>query len=205
MTTLLLIRHGENDYVKKNKLPGLLPGIHLNVRGREQAAELARTLGHLPITAIYSSPLERAVETATPLAEAKGLEIKLVPEIVDVRPGQWTGRSWKALQRTKVWKVIQETPSQFRFPGGESFAEAQERVVAALESIVAAHAKEDMVAVIFHADPIRLAVAHYLEMPLDKFQRVLAFTGSVTIVRRDGESVQLIASNLIPPFAFPKP
>jgi probable phosphomutase (TIGR03848 family) len=205
MTTLLLIRHGKNDYLKKNKLPGRLPGVHLNEHGQQQAADLARTLCLLPLKAIYSSPLERAIETATPLANLQKLEIKIIPDLADTDVGDWAGRSWKALGRTKVWKVIQQTPSQFRFPDGESFGEAQARVVAALQSIGAAYEKDDMVAVVFHADPIKLALAHYLGMPLDNFQRLAAHTGSVAIVRLDGESVRVMAMNLIPPFSFPKP
>jgi probable phosphoglycerate mutase len=204
MPTLLLIRHGENDYLKKNRLPGHLPGIHLNERGHEQAAELARTLGQLPIKAIYASPLERALETAEPLAQTLGLGIQIRPPLTDIDVGDWAGRSWKALGRTKHWKVIQHTPSQFQFPGGETFLQVQQRVVNALDAIAVAYKKE-MVAVVFHADPIKLAVAHYLGLPLDNFQRLTIHTGSVTVLKIDALAARLLAINLIPPFSFPKP
>jgi broad specificity phosphatase PhoE len=198
MTTLLLIRHGENDYLKHNKLPGRLPGIPLNAGGREQAEEIRKTLGGLPIKAIYASPLERAVETAEPLAKVLGLEVQIRPELTDAEVGEWMGRSWKTLRRTRSWKVIQETPSQFRFPGGETFVEIQDRVVKGLDEIVRAHGDE-MVAVFFHADPIMLAVAHYLGMPLDRFQRLTVQAGSVTILKVDKDFVKLVALNLTPP------
>jgi len=197
MPTLLLIRHGENDYLKQNKMPGHIPGIHLNKRGREQAEELARTLSRLPIKAIYSSPLERAVETAEPLAKSLGLEIQLRPDLTDTDVGELEGRSWKALGRTRLWKVVQETPSQFRFPGGETFVQTQERVTLALDAIASVYADE-LVAVVFHADPIKLAVAHYLGLPLDNFQRLSAHTGSVTVLKIDGTAVKLLALNLNP-------
>jgi len=205
MPILLLIRHGENDYLKKNILPGRIPGVYLNDEGRKQAGALAAALKDLPIAAIYSSPLERAVETASPLAQAKGLEIQVEPGLSDTDVGEWAGRSWKALERSKAWKVIQQTPSQFHFPRGESFAENQERAVAALEQIAAAHRKDKMVAVVFHADPIKLAVAHYIGLPLDNFQRLTSRTGSVTILKIDGPKIKLLALNLIPPFSFPLP
>jgi probable phosphoglycerate mutase len=204
MPTLLLIRHGENDYLVRNKLPGRTPGIHLNARGSKQAAELAQTLSRLPIKALYSSPLERAVETAEPLAQSLGLGIQLRPDLTDTDVGNWAGRSLKALGRTRLWKVIQETPSQFQFPGGETFVQAQKRVVRALDAIASVHADE-MVAVVFHADPIKLAVAHYLGLSLDTFQRLTAHTGSVTILKMESSAVKLLALNLIPPFSFPKP
>lgn len=204
MPTLLLIRHGENDYLAKNKLPGRIPGIHLNKHGHEQAAQLAQSLSKLPIKAIYCSPLERAIETAEPLARSLGLEIQLRPDLTDTDVGEWEARSWKVLGRTRLWKVIQKTPSQFQFPGGESFVQIQERVVGALDDIVSAHSDE-LIAVVFHADPIKLAVAHYLGLGLDNFQRLTANTGSVTILKTDGSSVKLLALNLTPPLSFPKP
>jgi probable phosphoglycerate mutase len=203
MPILLLIRHGENDYVKKDKLPGQLTGIHLNAHGREQADALARTLGPFPIQAIYSSPLERAIETATPLSNEKKLKITIIPALIDTNVGKWAGRSWKTLQRTKDWKVIQDTPSQFSFPDGESFAGVQRRILAALETIIAAHGKDEMLAIIFHGDPIKLALAQFLCLPLDNFQRLSAYTGSVSIIKIDGKSTRLLACNLIPPFTFP--
>ena len=202
MPTLLLIRHGENDYLKRNKIPGRLPGIHLNTRGRQQAAELARTLSPLPIKALYSSPLERAVETAEPLSQSLGLEIQLRPDLTDTDVGAWEGRSWKVLGRTRLWKVIQETPSQFQFPGGETFVQTQLRIVRTLDAIARAHTDE-LIAVVFHADPIKMAVAHYLGLPLDNFQQLTAHTGSVTILKMDGSFVKLLALNLMPPFSFP--
>ena len=75
MPLLLLIRHGENEFVKTGKLPGHLPGIHLNERGQKQAQALGEALKNVPIKAIYSSPLERAMETAAPIATSHKLEI----------------------------------------------------------------------------------------------------------------------------------
>ena len=202
MPTLLLIRHGENDFVRKNKLPGQMPGIHLNDHGIEQASILAKTLSPLPINAIFSSPLERAVETAEPLAKSLKLGIQICRGIMDPDVGNWEGRSWKSLMRTRLWKVIQQTPSQFQFPGGESFVQVQIRVVAVLQDIINSH-PNDLVAVICHADPIKLAVTHYLGLSLDNFQRLTALPGSVTVMKFDDSVVRLLALNLIPPFSFP--
>ena len=204
MPTLLLIRHGDNDYLAHNKMPGRLPGIHLNARGIEQAAEIDRNLSRFPIRALYSSPLERAIETAEPLAHSLGLGIQLRPELLDTDTGDWSGRSWKVLGGTKLWKVIQQNPSGFQFPRGESFMNLQQRVVKALEAIRAAH-QDELVAVVFHADPIKLAVAHFLGLPLDAFQKLAIFTGSVTILRFDADGVKLLGLNLVPPFSIPMP
>lgn len=179
MPVILLIRHGENNFVGK-RLAGHLPGVHLNENGIKQAQALAALLSQAPVTAIYSSPLERAMETAQPLADALALPVKTHDGLMEVNFGQWQGKTVKQLRRTKLWKTVQERPSAARFPGGDSFEEAQRRVVRALEEICAAGGEEDLIACFSHSDTIRLAAAYYLAMPLDAFQRVSVDTASIT-------------------------
>jgi len=205
MPLLLLIRHGENEYVKTGKMAGRLPGVHLNERGRQQAADLAEALKHVPLKAIYSSPLERAVETAEPIAEGRKLEIQLRSDLMDNDIGAWQGRSLKALSRLKKWKIVQQAPSRFTFPEGESFLQTQTRIASCLDEIAAHHKPKDIVAVVFHADPIKLAVAHYLGVPLDHFQRLGCDTGSVTFIYLGDTNAHLVRLNQRPPFEFKIP
>jgi probable phosphoglycerate mutase len=182
MTLLLLIRHGENDYTKRGRLAGWTPGVHLNEAGRKQAEALARRLDAAPIQVVYSSPLERARETAAPLAAAKGLKVQIIDGLGEVRYGAWQGRSLKQLSRTKLWRTVQGLPSGMEFPEGETFRAVQARAVDAVEVIVRRHPK-DLVAAVSHGDVIKLVVAHYLGLPLDLFQRLMVGTGSITMLR----------------------
>ena len=200
MPLLLLIRHGENEYVKTGKMAGRLPGVHLNEHGRQQAMELAKALADVPLKGMYSSPLERAVETAEPIVAGRNLEIQLRPDLMDNDIGKWQGRTWKQLRRIKKWKIVQQAPSRFTFPEGESFLGTQTRIASCLDEIVANHKPKDIVAVVFHADPIKLAVAHYLGMPLDHFQRLGCDTGSITVFYLSETSAHLIKLNQKPPF-----
>jgi probable phosphoglycerate mutase len=203
MPLLLLIRHGENEYVKTGKLAGHLPGIHLNERGQKQAQALGEALKDVPIKAIYSSPLERAMETAAPIATSHTLDILQEPGLVDANVGKWQGKSLKVLRLMNVWKVVQQSPSRFQFPEGESFVDVQTRIVNVLESIVKKHNKpKDIIAVVFHADPIKLAVSHFLGLPLDHFQRLSCDTGSVTALFVGEMGANLIKLNQRPPFDF---
>jgi probable phosphoglycerate mutase len=203
MTLLLLIRHGENDYAKTGKLAGRIPGVHLNPHGQTQARVLGEALRNAPLTAIYSSPLERALETAQPIAAARKLRIIQEPDLMDTHIGKWQGRSCKALNSTEAWAVMQRAPSRFRFPGGESFLECQARVVSVLERIVRKHDEpQDVVAVVCHSDPIKLAVAHLMGIPLDQFQRLCCDTGSLTALRIHATGAQLVKLNQRPPFEF---
>ena len=132
MTVVYLIRHGQNDFVKQGKLAGRLPGVHLNDVGRDQVARVAAALKSAKLQAIYSSPLERAAETAAPIAAAQGLEVVSLEGLSEVNIGRWQGLSLRAARRRKLWPTIQYAPSLARFPEGESFLEAQARIVDAL-------------------------------------------------------------------------
>ena len=202
MPLLLLIRHGENDFTKKNKLAGYTPNVHLNERGQSQAQALAEALRDVPIKAVYSSPLERAVETATPIAAARGLKIDVEPGLRETNFGKWQGRSLASLRLQKAWKVVQNAPSRAQFPEGETFYECQARIASALDTIARKYKPQDIVACVFHADPIKLAVAHYLGLPLDHFQRLSCDTASLTALYVSESGANLIKLNQRPPFEF---
>lgn len=202
MPLLLLIRHGENDFTKKHKLAGYTPHVHLNERGQSQAQALADALKEVPVKAIYSSPLERAVETATPIAAARGLEVQVEAGLLETNVGKWQGRSLAALRLQKAWKVVQNAPSRAQFPEGETFYECQARIVTALDSISRKYKPQHIVACVFHADPIKLAVAHYIGLPLDHFQRLSCDTASLTALYISESGANLIKLNQRPPFEF---
>ena len=178
MMNLLLIRHAVNDWVG-DRLAGWTPGVHLNDEGQAQAVALSGRLDKTPLAAVYSSPLERTIETAQPLATAQGLTIQVRQGLGEAQYGDWTGRSLKELSDDKMWPVVQVYPSGARFPGGESMREVQSRIVAELDAIRDDHAGQT-VAVISHSDPIKMAVAHYAGLALDLFQRITISPASVT-------------------------
>jgi probable phosphomutase (TIGR03848 family) len=178
MMNLLLIRHATNDWVGE-RLAGWTPDVHLNEAGRAQAEALAKRLADTPLTALYSSPLERTLETARPLAEAQGLTIRVCEALGEIRCGEWTGKSLKELKDDKLWPIVQVYPGGARFPGGESLREVQTRMVIELDAIRDAHPGQT-VAVISHSDPIKLAAAHYAGLSLDLFQRLTISPASVT-------------------------
>ncbi|HJS17746.1 MAG TPA: histidine phosphatase family protein, partial [Anaerolineales bacterium] len=167
------------------------------------AQALGEALKLIPIKAIYSSPLERATETAEPIAAARNLQIIPEPNLREADVGRWQGKSLKSLRLTNAWKIVQHSPSRFQFPEGESFIDLQTRVVNVLEGIIKKHNKpKDIVAVVFHADPIKLAVAHFLGLPLDHFQRLSCDTGSLTAIYVNEMGANLVKLNQRPPFDF---
>ncbi len=196
MTTFYLIRHGHNDFLEKHKLVGRMPDVHLSEQGHSQAEALGRILSAVKFKAIYASPLERAVETAEPLARTQSLDIIIREGLLEIGFGSWQGQSLKALTRRKLWPIIQNSPSLARFPNGESFPEAQARVVAELEALRSLHrGKKGSVACVFHSDPIKLAIAHYLGLALDLFQRITISPASISVLAISDSGTRILSLN----------
>ena len=180
MTLVLLVRHGLAE-ATGDRLYGTTPGIHLSDEGRSQAERLAERLSRVKLSAVYSSPLERCLETAAPVASQRGLDVQILADLGEVDYGSWTGRTFASLRRTALWRRVHQLPSSVRFPGGESLTEVQDRAVRAVEEIGANHPR-DVVAVISHGDVIRLLLAHYAGIHMDLFHRLVADRASVSAV-----------------------
>lgn len=195
MATILLIRHGQNDFVKKAKLAGRLPGVHLNDVGLGQANALAKQLSKLPVKAIYSSPLERAMETAKPIAKEHKLKVIKRDGLLELDIGAWQGKTIKQVSRNKLWEVVQNFPSRMRFPEGESFAEAQLRIVDELEAIATGHKSKELICCVGHSDMIKLAIAYFLGLSLDHFQRLTVNPASISTVQLGKSGTRIININ----------
>jgi probable phosphomutase (TIGR03848 family) len=181
-TLVLLVRHGQTPTTGA-VLPGRAKGLHLADAGREQAQAVAERIAPFAdrVAAVYASPLERTRETAAPIAKALGQRVRIERGLLEADFGEWTGAELKQLMKLPAWKVVQQRPSTFRFPGGESFSEMQVRIGTAIERIVTAHPGKVVVAV-SHADPIKAAVAHAMGSHLDAFQRIVISPCSVSAV-----------------------
>ncbi len=194
-TKLILVRHGKTSTTGQI-LPGRAHGLLLAEDGRSQAEEVARELSSIEeIAAIYSSPLERAMETAAPLAADRGMVPVVDERLYECDFGSWTGRKLDELAKLPEWKVIQHAPSKFAFPEGESFRSMSARMVDFLEWVHANHRGRTVVA-FSHADPIKALVAHCLGMHLDSLQRIVISTAGITgISITDGANYALFVNS----------
>jgi probable phosphoglycerate mutase len=193
MATLFLIRHGLTA-VTGSRLYGRTSGIHLDERGRRQAAALVERFEGVRLAAVYSSPLERCVETVHPLAAAQGLEVRTSEALMEMDAGEWTGRTLPSLRRTKLWSMVQRSPSRFHFPGGEGFVEAEARVLDGIHRIASRHPRGRVV-VGTHGDLVRVLIAHFAGAHLDQFQRVMADPASVSAVHLDDGVPRILLVN----------
>jgi probable phosphoglycerate mutase len=195
-TLVLLVRHGLTP-TTGTKLPGRAPGLHLSDAGREQAETVAARIAPLgEVAAVYASPLERAKETAAPIAKATGNRVRTMADLHECDFGEWTGKNLSVLYKKKEWKQVQRNPSGFRFPKGESFSEMQVRITDALAQLRVRHPGERVVAV-SHADPIKAAVAHAMGTHLDLFQRVVVSPCSVSAIALTEDGPLVLAVNAV--------
>lgn len=193
MSVFLLIRHADNPAVG-NRLPGRMPGVHLNERGKAQAEALAERIGKLPIDAVYSSPLERAMETALPLAGRLGLDVRTSEEFQEVEIGSWTGLELGQLADDPLLRRYDSFRTGTRPPGGELLVEVQQRMVTGIESLRREYPL-GLLAVFSHADPIKTVLAHYAGMPLDFLPRLEISLSSVSVISVNDHGPRILAVN----------
>ncbi|HLI23980.1 MAG TPA: MSMEG_4193 family putative phosphomutase [Acidimicrobiales bacterium] len=199
-TLLLLVRHGRTPTTGQ-VLPGRARGLHLSDEGRRQADALAGRLaewaggpGPGKVAAVYASPMERARETAAPLAAALGLRVRVERGLNECDFGEWTGRSLKELAKTPEWTTVQRYPSGFGFPGGESFSAMAARIADTVAALCDRHRGQAVVAV-SHADPIKAAVAGALGTHLDLFQRIMIAPCSLSAISVSAAGPAVVAVN----------
>jgi probable phosphoglycerate mutase len=185
--TLLLIRHGQTTWNVEHRLPGQIPGIALNETGRQQAARLADSLTVIPISAIISSPLERARETAEIIAQVHKLDIQIEPDLMDIELGHWTGQNFNELYKTDPdWKAFVKDPTVGP-EDVETFPQVQKRVVAAVDRWRNRDSIGAYPAFVAHADVVKLLIAHYTGLEAGRAGSFLIDNASVSLVELDSE------------------
>lgn len=194
MTTFLLLRHAHSTANAAGILAGRLEDIHLSEIGKRQSLEVAESLKDFEIGRIYTSPLERCIESVTPLAQRRSKRISQLPLMIEMDYGAWSGKNLKTLRHTSLWQKIQRSPSQVTFPEGESFASAARRVEKALTTLSQKHPKSTVL-VCSHGDIIKIAVQITLGGELDKFQRVIIDPATLTTLVWSGRERAVVSLN----------
>jgi probable phosphoglycerate mutase len=180
-TTFLVIRHALNDMVDR-AFAGWMPGVHLNERGRRQVERLTERLARSGLAAVVSSPLERALETATPIARRIGIDVQVSECLGEIRIGDWTNRTFAEIDNDSLWKRFNVFRGGTRAPGGELMLETQLRMVLEMERLRSIHPGK-RIALVSHGDPIRAVVAHFGGMPIDMYSRLEISPASISAIR----------------------
>lgn len=195
MTSFFLIRHALTGHVGKY-LSGRTPGIPLNSEGKKQAFELGARLSGAGLTALYSSPLERAVETAGAISSVTGLQLGILPDLTEIDFGNWTGVSIEDLRRDPDFIRFNSFRSCTRIPGGELASEAQLRIVNGIDKLKIKH-PGGVIAIVSHADLIKAAIAYFAGIHLDMMNRIEISPASVTVINFYENNVRILLMNSV--------
>ncbi len=197
MAIIYLVRHGRTDLLGK-MLCGNTPGIHLNEEGCGQAQKAAEHLSSFPIKAIYSSPIERALETAQIIGKKSRLEINPVDFLREIHFGDLQGMGEKELVDHSLWKRFNSQPADVYFPNGESVTEVQARVARGLEFLSHQYDNDNQIVCVAHSEVLRLAVCWVLDLPLDSLHRLTIDPASISIIEITPERKKLRLLNFQP-------
>lgn len=195
MTTVLLVRHCSVAALGQY-LSGRAPGMSLDEAGRAHAVRIGQCFAGQRLDAVYSSPLERARETADALAAHTLTEVQLAEDLIEVDFGEWTGKRFEELNADPAWNRFNTERTKVRIPGGEHIAEVQTRIVGFIERL-ANRLPRGRVTLVSHGDVIRAALCHYLGLPLDNILRFEISTGSFSVVEVRGTGSVIRCMNVI--------
>ena len=193
--TLILMRHGQTDWNVNGRYMGWMDEA-LNEEGLRQAERVAQRLDQWPISAVYSSPLKRAVRTAGVVARPHSVAVETVEELGEMRLGGWEGMFAVdiAAKYPELWQTWRTNPGDFRMPGGESLGEVRGRVLRAFGRIMD-KSEGKMVLAVTHDVVVRLLVAHCLGVGVDIYRRLEVGNASITVIERDGVRLRLRVLN----------
>src|SRR5262249_26886343 len=185
---LFLVRHGQTTFNVEGRLPGQMEGVALTDEGRRQAYRAAVALSGVPLSAVVSSPLERALDTAKAIARGGALEIQQEPDLMDTDVGRWTGVKIDDVKKNDpAWTAFVEHPDQPP-EGVESLAQVQARAVAVCERILANPDLGNFVALVSHADIVKVILAHYMRIHLETLRHMYIGNASISALAfHDGE------------------
>ena len=195
-TTLHVLRHADYSQIGRT-LAGRTPGYGLSDQGRAQVSALATRLADEPIAAVYASPVQRAMETATPIAERLGLFVTTEPGLEEIDFGTWMGAAFDELRTREGWGTWNRFRSQAAAPGGEAIIDVQARAIGAVRRARAAHRGQAIV-LVSHADVVKTILLHFLGMPLDLMRRIDVAPASRSVIALDDEDAKVLSINLPP-------
>ena len=207
MPTVLFVRHGRSSANTGGVLAGWTPGVFLDGTGEAQAARVGAAIAaaELQIAELVSSPLDRCVQTADLIAGHLGTVTRSVhPGLGECRYGAWTGRRIIDLVSDPLWKVVQDRPSEARFPASEAYeaeslADVQERALRTVREtdahVLERHGPDAVWVAVSHGDVIKAVLARAAGTHLDDFQRFVVDPGSVSVVRYTSRKPFLLRLN----------
>jgi len=196
LVKVILVRHGETEWNRLRRIQGGNSDTQLNQRGRKQAASLALRLKQEEIQAVYSSPLQRAQDTARAIAGYHQLSVGVEPFLKEIEVGELEGVSIAEVGKHLSQLLIRHGQGEElpRIPGGESLTEVQQRVWGTIQRLVSRHG-DGVLVFVSHYFSILTAVCSVLNLPLSQIDRLRLNSASISILTFDEQATRLTLFN----------
>ena len=199
MLRILLVRHGQTEWNQGSESGEHFRGridIALNPTGIGQANSLAERLASLKIAAVYASPLQRALSTASPIAAAHDLAPEAFAGLLDIDYGQWSGKSHREV--ASQWPDLHQrwvrTPHLVQIPQGESLADVRQRAWAGLQTLLGRH-EGQIIVLVGHQVVNKVLICALLGLDSSAFWRIRQDTGCINRFDYDGEAFAVLTLN----------
>jgi probable phosphoglycerate mutase len=193
MPQLYLLRHAQSEANESGILAGPDNSVNLSDKGKNQSLKVSKHLKSLLFKEIYCSPISRCIQTIEPfLGSRKDISVIRDERIKEMNYGSWNGKALQDLSKKRDWQKIQEAPSKFTFPDGESFNQLRKRVSSFLTDI---EGKDGPILIVSHGDVIKMILACTLGLPTDKFQKFVVAPASISIINYDYGNRSVISLN----------
>ncbi len=203
MGSIIFLRHGQAKNNVEKVLAGRTDGVSLTDKGIKQAQSIAKFLKPMKISAIYSSPIERASKTAEIVANHNKIDFTTDERLTELDMGKFTGQLYDEIfeKHGNVFLKFYEGQLEIAHNGVETFVEVKKRVLSMVDHLLKEHHDENVV-LVTHMDPIKSMLAIVMDLkPQSLFELIIA-NGSLTIFREEGEKLSVKAINAMDPVQF---
>jgi len=201
--SIIFLRHGQAKNNVERVLAGRTDGVSLTDKGINQAKSIAKFLKPMKISAIYSSPIERATKTAEIVAKHNKIDYTTDERLIELDMGKFTGLRYDKVfeKHGNVFLKFYEGQIEIAHNGVETFTEVKKRVLSMVDHVLKEHRDENVV-LVTHMDPIKSMLAAVMDLkPQSLFELIIA-NGSLTVFRKEGEKLSVKAINAMDPVQF---
>ena len=203
MGSIIFLRHGQAKNNTERILAGRTPGIPLTEKGIDQAEKAAKFLEDMNISAIYSSPIERAKSTAQIVGNHNSIDVKIDDRLIELDMGKFTGVPYDEIfsSHGNVFMKFYKGELEIAHNGVETFTDVKKRVLGMVDHVIENHPNENVV-LVTHMDPIKAMLSTIVSLSPENLFELIIANASLNIFREYNRKFSISGINVMHPTRF---
>ncbi len=203
MGSIIFLRHGQAKNNTERVLAGRTPGIPLTEKGIDQAEKAAEFLEEMDISAIYSSPIERAKNTAEIIGKHNSIDVRIDDRLIELDMGKFTGVPYDEIfsSHGNVFMKFYKGELEIAHNGVETFADVKKRVLGIVDHVIENHPDENVV-LVTHMDPIKAMLSTIVSLSPENLYELIIANASLNIFREYERKLSISGINVMHPTRF---